>query len=279
MIPDPFAAPPSGPTTDPWWVTPAPDPFTDPPFDPATGELLDPDPILVDPVDVPAPTGLDPGALIISPPADVSTFARDLKDALHSRLTAHAEALYAGRHGKDAAPTPADVQVEIVALNSAREALEAVGKAFTATAATAREYLQDIVLDVRGDEVDREGGSRSVKVGSPIGAVKVTVTGPTETSVDEDTVIDVLVGEAVQAALAGDPDAEPARLAAQAARVAIAGYREVSSPPKWKITALAALQRRLEGAGRAAVAQKLAGAVGRARKGALRTAVSYPDEG
>lgn len=269
MTHDPFA-PPVPPEQE--------DPFAGPLFDPTTGEVLDvtstdpqPDP-LRPPTDVAALTA-QARALMGVKPAEV-------RDALRRMVTDYAEGLRAER---PAGPvTSAAVHREATALAEVRDYLRETAAAYDDASRLALECLQELTLEVRGDEVLTTGGSRTMRV--PVGGgqdMRVTVTQKVEPVVNADEVLDVVVALATEAATTSAATGAPLVGVAPAIRGALDRYRSLISPPKWKITALQAWQRDLE-RNEDPAAVKLAAAIGGRRKvGNPSTAVTYttPEEG
>lgn len=283
------------PVTDETWMTPLPaepDPFDLPPHDPVTGELIEPaqaaEPVQsvtsLPPVDgSPLPMLLaEHGALAVSMASDVQPFAADLGAYLEERISAQYDALVRAR------PTGA-VTAEVVAAElrwsaDAHEVLSAIGRVFTHHAGGVRELAGQAVQEVRADrDIERKGGSASVKVGAAAGAaVKVTATRATETFAEDEQIVDVLVpmlldGHPVHANHA-DAYARGAR--AMAATLIGTGGTGLLMSPKWKSSALDALRERLQGAddvASTALATRLRAAYGRRPVGNVTTKIERVD--
>lgn len=249
--------------------TPFDDPFAQPLVDLDTGEILDTPTTVEEGSGDPEARLVTGAVLAIRHPGLPPTFAGELGKALRAEVTRYAEELNSSR--PPGRVTQASVAHEIEGLTWAHDTLADVGRAFTGAAGLARECLGELVLEVRGDRVTREGGSTSIKVGEPRtgGQAKVTVAQPTKTVVDLEAVVDVIVGKIVDNA--DDPHIETS---AQAARDALDALLHLISPPSWKITALEAWRSDLEAKGDAA-AVKLGRAYGKVPQGEPRATIEH----
>lgn len=253
------------------------DPFAGPLFDPTTGEVLDV--VSTDPQPDPLRPPTDVAALTAQARALMGVKPAEVRDALRRMVTDYAEGLRGERAGGPV--TSAVVHREATALAEVRDYLRETAAAYTDAADLALECLQELTLEVRGDEVLSTGGSRTLRV--PVGGgqdMRVTVTQKTEPIIDAEQVVGVIIGRAASSAADVVAPEHMGTLAA-VVRDALARYASLASPPKWKITALQAWQRDLERVEDPA-AVKLAAAIGGRRKvGAPSTAVTYttPEEG
>lgn len=162
--------------------------------------------------------------------------------------------------------TEATVAPELAFLTSAHYALAQLADAIKAGADEARQIAGEVLVDVSGDERKRA----TVKVADVYGGIVAKREVPSEVSVRQDDVLDVLVASLLaewavtDTGAAGNPEATAY---ARGARDALAALLPLTSPPKWKSTALDALTRKLEEAGEDALALRLSHAYGRVSKG------------
>lgn len=268
-----------------------PSPFDTPPFDPVTGELFG-DPVEPVVVAEPVPSGLlsavlaERGADAIGAAASLSTFTGELRAALEHRISTEYDALMSAR---PAGPvTQAVVAPELQWLADAHEVLSAIGKVFAEQSAGVKSLASDVVLEVRRDlDIERTGGSASVKVGARGAgqAVKVTTTQPTDVYTDTAVIVDVLVAHMLAVSDAGPaiPLDETTASVAYAAGArgmadALLGLHDVIgllSAPKWKSTALDLLRETLEAGGvtGVALATRLRDGYGRRPHGKMSTTI------
>lgn len=266
-----------------------PSPFDTPAFDPATGELFDGAP--ADPAPPAAGLGLlpavlaDRGADAIGAAAELGAFTGDLRRALEHRISTEYDALMRAR--PDGPVTQAIVAPELQWLADAYEVLSAIGKVFAEQSAGVKSLASDVVLEVRRDvDLERTGGSASVKVGARGAgqAVKVTTTQPTEVYTDTPVIVDVLVAHLLDrmtvAVEVGNTPTGPESYAAGARDMADAllglhGVVGLLSAPKWKSTALDLLREVLESGGPVGVglATRLRDGYGRCPHGKISTTI------
>lgn len=262
--------------------------------DPTTGELPDrtdppevwragrPDDVLVGTVvEVPTTTqlvGAAGEAMTEWRGAAVAQRAAEVGDALVAHLRyVHGEHVTARPSGR---VTNAVVQPELVWLAGAADTLGAIAGAFTTAHREARDLAGEVVAEVRPDKAD--AGSATVKVGGGSatgGTIKVTRTQPTQVATDTDALIDLLpawlLSQEYTSTTAQD---ESAGNYAAGARDALALLLQLTSPPKWKSTALDQLAVAMANADEGDLAARLAKAYGRVAHGEARTTIEHvPD--
>lgn len=209
-------------------------------------------------------------------PDEVVPFASQLRtgiiDHVHDR---HLELVKQRPEGKPlTVPLAAP---ELAFLAQTANTLDAIGDAVKAGAKEARDLAGEVVVDAKGGGDVVRTGTVSAKIADQHGGIKVTRTQATEASVRHDEVVDVLVAHLVgQSSKQEDAGArEPvwSSYYAQGIRDGIEALLKLTSAPKYKTTALEALEQQLEGAGENALAIRLHSANGRKATGNPRTTV------
>lgn len=217
----------------------------------ATGEILEAEPV----ADEPTSGALAPLVQVaLTPEAvaaagdDVAGFTRDLRDTITARMGEQYSALIAAR---PAGPLTVAVEPELRYLAAASDTFDAVGKVLTDAAKMARGLALDAVLEAKpedADRLDRSGGSTSLRVGRKAeggqGSVKVAVTQRTEVVTDTPGIIDVVVAHLLNRRDLAVGEAPT--YYADGIRDGIEVLGALTSPPKWKTTALDALALELD---------------------------------
>lgn len=222
----------------------------------------------------------------LAPAADLQTFTRELREQLNARVDELYGAAFAQRPKRmsgehELPPSKAEVAGELQTLAAMHDQLTTVGKVFTDTAKSVQTIAADVLMETlpgeRADAIERAGGSASLTVGDPRGNVRVSVTQPRVTVVDQDKLMGVMLDALVQAytsSLDADEHAQVSvEVYALGARDAIAQLLQLISPPSWKITALDLYRTHLEAAGLGELAQQLQQAYGRKPKGKPQTKI------
>lgn len=218
----------------------------------ATGEILE-----AEPVDEPTSGALAPLVQVaLTPEAvaaagdDVAGFTRDLRGTITARMGEQYSALVAAR---PEGPLTVAVEPELRYLAAASDTFDAVGKVLTDAAKMARGLALDAVLEAKpedADRLDRAGGSTSLRVGRKAeggqGSVKVAVTQRTEVVTDTPGIIDVVVAHLLNRLDIPDSGGAAATYYAEGIRDGIEMIGVLTSPPKWKTTALDVLALELD---------------------------------
>lgn len=214
--------------------------------------------------------------LRLSDPDALGDIVRGLRAELRSRLYSIAEDAKAQR-GSTGRPSASWLVAEAQAFGGAREVLDQLSGVLTDMRRLADGLAVDAMTDVLGE------GRRMARVATPDGGeVEVTNVPRTETSVNEDDLLDIL-GTWTAFGSQDLPDAEdtePHRAYSAGARAGIAALRRLlGASPGWKVTALAGLVKELQGAGETDLASRLDNAFARVEKGepTPRVIVRYPD--
>lgn len=270
--------------------------FDAPVFDPTTGEVLDagtqaaltdPFPEATPVVVLDGPTELAALGIrsVDGAQGNVVQFARELGEALTARVRERYGIARKMRHvrttadGVELPPFETEVVGELQTLADMADVLAALGKAFTAASGEARALAGEVVADVHYERnIERTGGSASIRVGSRGGTVKVTTTQPTEPFVDEAEVVDVVVADLV-GTVAGQLSKARVEGYAQGARDAIPAVFGLMSPPAWKTTALGGLVTNLQSRGERDLSERLARSYGRRPKGNAQVKIERTAEG
>lgn len=260
-------------------------PFDEPIVDMSTGEILDDSPSLdsglpsSEIAGLPTTSLADGAVSAIALAADVDAFAGELRRDLERRVDEQYGALVTLR--PDGPVTEATVARELQWLADAHDVFVKIGAVFTEQARGVRSLAGDAVLEVRRDrDLERTGGSASVKVGArgTGEAVKVTATRSTDTFADDEPIVDVLVSHMLGRlpADAVDPGAYAAGARDMAdALLGLHGVVGLLAAPKWKSTALDVLRELLESGDEPsrALAVRLRAAYGRRPVGNVNTKI------
>lgn len=148
-------------------------------------------------------------------------------------------------------PSPAALSTEAAALAAASATLRRLAAVFADAAAAADDHLADAVREHLGTS------QKSARIPLADGqTAAVTITQPSVTRANPDTVEDVLAG------WAASEHTEHPGTAARATRTAVRRLLAlVSSSPGWKTTAASAVAAELVAAGEPALGERLAGAI------------------
>ena len=219
-------------------------------YEPATGRVFR---VLDDaPVDAPAENlpAVLAGAVGLAVrdwtnPDEVGPFAGRLRAGIVDYVQGrHVELVAERPEGKRL--TTAAAQPELVFLAQSSATLDAIGDAVKAGAKEARDLAGEVLVDLNGERA-LKGGTVSERVSDQHGGIRVTRTQATETVVDREQVVDVLVASLVdKLEKDGLEDAGELRAYALGMRDGIAALVGLVSPLKWKTTAIDALVQELE---------------------------------
>ena len=181
-------------------------------------------------------------------PDEVGPFAGSLRAGIVDYVQGrHVELVAQRPEGKRL--TTAAAQPELVFLAQSSATLDAIGDAVKAGAKEARDLAGEVLVDLTGERA-LKGGTVSERVSDQHGGIKVTRTQPTETVVQQEHVLDVLVAHLLDLR-EHDEEAGAREQAwqgyyARGVREGVAALLELVSPLKWKTTAIDALVQELE---------------------------------
>jgi hypothetical protein len=169
-------------------------------------------------------------------PTDLAITARTMRDGILDVVRARIDRRHKARKGEEATTTR--VRAEANGAADDADVLRAFGDAFLAGAKESTQVLGELL-----DELPGRGGKarQSFKVADAHGLeLSVTRSSRTETSVNDEEVVDVLVAYLLATAPARDVALEthPSKVYAAGVRRGIERFVDLLSSPKFKVTAL-----------------------------------------